>query len=80
MEDLRESTPLDVHRLLEVGLQSYAGVPIIHKGHTLGTLSLFDTTPRPASGIDYDLLIAIGQQIGVAVENTRLSSERTCHF
>ncbi|MFQ6099969.1 MAG: GAF domain-containing protein [Anaerolineae bacterium] len=72
LEDLREGAPVDVRGLLEVGLQSYAGAPIVHQDRTLGTFCLLDTTPHPISRTDHALLTAIGQQIGVAVENARL--------
>jgi PAS domain S-box-containing protein len=72
LEDLHEDAPVDVQGLLEMGLQSYAGVPIFHRERTLGTLCLFHITPRPITETDYDLLTAIGQQIGIAVENARL--------
>ncbi len=72
LKDLHEGGPVDVHNLLEAGLGSYAGAPVVHKGRSLGTFCLFDTKPHPVSKADYDLLIAIGQQIGVAVENARL--------
>ena len=75
LEDLREGAPVDVRGLLEAGLQSYVGVPIIYKDRAMGTLCLFDTAPRPIAVTDYDLLTAIGQQIGMAVENARLFEE-----
>ncbi len=75
LEDLHEGAPVDVRRLLEVGVQSYAGAPLVYQDHTLGTFCLFDTTPHPISETDYALLTAIGQQIGVAVENARLFEE-----
>ncbi len=72
LEDLRESAPVDVGGLLKVGLQSYVGAPIVHQDRILGTFCLFGTAPHPISESDYALLTAIGQQIGVAVENARL--------
>ncbi|HID61294.1 MAG TPA: GAF domain-containing protein, partial [Anaerolineae bacterium] len=71
LEDLRQGALVDVHGLLKAGLQSYVGAPIIYKERVLGTFCLFDTAPRPISESDYALLTAIGQQIGVAVENAR---------
>jgi PAS domain S-box-containing protein len=75
LEDLHTGAPVDVRGLLEVGLQSYVGVPIVHKDRILGTLCLFDTAPHPVSEADYVLLTTIGQQIGVAVENADLFEE-----
>ncbi|MCP4544827.1 MAG: GAF domain-containing protein, partial [Chloroflexi bacterium] len=70
--DLQEDTPVNVSSLLEVGLRSYVGTPIVYHDRLLGAFCLFDTTPHPLSETDHTLLIAIGQQMGVAVENTRL--------
>lgn len=72
LEDLRESAPVDVSGMLKEGLQSYVGALIVHKDCALGTLCLFDTAPHAVSESDCALLTAIGQQIGVAVENARL--------
>lgn len=72
LEDLRDATPVDVSELLGIGLRSYMGAPIIHKERVLGALCLFDAAPHIISRGDTALLTAIGQQIGVAVENARL--------
>ena len=69
--DLADSAAPDAHRLLEAGMRSYVGVPIVHKGTTLGAFCLFDETPRPITEADFRLLTAIGQQIGVAMDNAR---------
>jgi len=73
--DLRQSAPVDVGGLVKAGFQSYLGVPIVHKGRTLGTFCLFDTASHPISKSDCALLTAIGQQVGVAVTNARLFDE-----
>jgi len=75
LEDLREKAPVDVGGLLKLGLQSYVGAPIVHKGCVLGTICLFGTEPRPIFESDCALLTAFGQQIGMAVENARLFEE-----
>ena len=72
LANLRQGAPVDVSGLLEAGLQSYAGAPIVHKDRALGTFCLFNATPRSISQTDRNLLTALGQQIGVAVENARL--------
>jgi signal transduction histidine kinase/DNA-binding response OmpR family regulator len=74
-ESLHENASADWCGMLEVGLQSYVGIPIIHKKHVLGVLCIFDNTPYSISESDRDVLSAIGQQIGVAVENARLFEE-----
>ena len=72
LDDLREGAPIAVGMHLAAGLRSYTGIPIIHKGNMRGVLGLFNTMPHHLSKSDHNLLTAIGQQIGVAVENARL--------
>jgi GAF domain-containing protein len=72
LEDLRKGAPVDTRMLLDAGVQSYVRAPIVYQNRTLGVLCLFDTAPHPVSETDYALLTAIGQQIGVAVENAHL--------
>jgi PAS domain S-box-containing protein len=74
LEYLHEHLPAGVptHQLLEMGIQSYSGTPIVYQERVLGALCLFDTAPHAVSETDRALLTAIGQQIGVAVENARL--------
>ncbi|MEA3340311.1 MAG: GAF domain-containing protein, partial [Chloroflexota bacterium] len=72
LKDLHAGAPVDVGGLLEVGIQSYAGAPIVYQDRALGVFCLFDTALHPPSETDRTLLTTIGQQIGVAVENARL--------
>jgi len=72
LENLHRTQAFRVEKLLAAGLEAYLGVPIVHKQRTLGTLCLFDRTPHSSSEEEHDLLLAIGQQIGVAIENAQL--------
>lgn len=54
---------------------NFITIPIRSKGKVLGTLTLLDRTSRPFIHQDLGLLVAIGNQIGVAVENIRLYEE-----
>ncbi|MBU0705494.1 MAG: GAF domain-containing protein [Chloroflexi bacterium] len=72
LEDLGKESPADASRLCEIGIRSYAGAPIVYQDRTLGTFCLFDTAPHSLSESDDALLTAIGQQIGIAMENVRL--------
>ncbi|MFN2113105.1 MAG: GAF domain-containing protein, partial [Anaerolineales bacterium] len=58
----------------EAGLRSLAIVPLRSKQKTLGTLFLVSTDLRDFDEEELQLLIAAGQQIGVAVENASLFS------
>jgi signal transduction histidine kinase len=53
-------------------LQAVVSVPLIAQCRTVGALNLGCHTPRPIPEEELSLLAAIGQQIGVAVENARL--------
>jgi len=77
IEDLGQLKTRDVRGLLRLGLRSYAGAPIVHKNRVLGTFCLFNRAPNAFSEDDRALLTAIGQQIGVAVENARLFHQST---
>ena len=62
------------------GLQLVIGVPLLAKGRTLGVLMLSTRTLRPITSEESSLLIAVGQQIGLAMENARLyEAERLGH-
>ncbi len=54
------------------GVLMVISVPLEVRGTTLGALNLTSRTPRELTASDRTLLAAIGQQAGVAVENTRL--------
>lgn len=54
---------------------NFITIPIRSKGKILGTLTLLDRTSQPFIRQDLGLLVAIGNQIGVAVENIRLYEE-----
>lgn len=57
------------------GLQLVIGVPLMAKGRALGALALGTHTPRSVAPEELSLLAAIGQQIGVAIENARLHEQ-----
>ncbi len=56
----------------EVFKRFYLGVPLKSKGKVLGVVSLTSQTIRQLEARDLDLLSAIGNQIGIAVDNARL--------
>jgi two-component system sensor histidine kinase/response regulator len=58
--------------LVKEGAEVLASTPIVHKSQTLGALTLLTRRPRAFPPGEQQLLAAIGQQIGVAVENARL--------
>jgi signal transduction histidine kinase len=54
---------------------NFITIPIRSKGKILGTLTLLDRTSQPFIRQDLGLLVTIGNQIGVAIENIRLYEE-----
>lgn len=63
----------EVRELLkEVGHRSLAQVPLWAQDHIVGTMGLVSRSPGFFTGDDLKLLNAIGQQLGVAIENARL--------
>ena len=60
-----------LHRPLNFGFHSYVGVPLISKGTTLGTICLFNQQVKRIGQTRLSLLTAVGQQLGVVVENAR---------
>ena len=57
------------------GLQTMASTPLVSGGKVLGALNVGARRPNGISPQRLELLTAIGQQIGVAVENARLYQE-----
>jgi PAS domain S-box-containing protein len=54
------------------GLQVIIGIPLAAKGQLLGGMILSTRSPRSFSPEEQSLLVSIGQQVAVAVENARL--------
>lgn len=54
------------------GLQLTVSVPLMAKGKILGAINVSTRRPRELTQDELSLLAAIGQQVGVAVENARL--------
>ena len=59
-------------RIFQEGIRSLAGAPILSKEQPLGVLTLATLRERAFPAQELDLLAAIGQQVGVAVEKARL--------
>jgi len=71
--------PLAEH-LTRAGLRQIVGIPLVAKGKAVGGIALHARGDRVLSEEEESLLIAIGQQIGLAIENARLlEAERTQH-
>ncbi len=65
--------------MVQNGITSLAGVPLMIKGKVAGAMVLSSRKRRFFSKEDIDVLASIGSQIGVAIENARLYSELIQH-
>ncbi|MBI5031223.1 MAG: PAS domain S-box protein [Chloroflexi bacterium] len=66
-------TEIEIKRALEKeGIQLIASIPLTAKGKLVGVINLGTRAPRTITPEELSLLAAIGQQVGIAVENARL--------
>jgi signal transduction histidine kinase/DNA-binding response OmpR family regulator len=82
LNDLRENAPIDVSGLISAGFLAYLGVPLLVGGQSIGTLCTFKNTTADIKQNTIDLMMTMGSEIGVTIENARLfqqtvSSEET---
>lgn len=70
--DLTDDAPLNVTGVVNMGFLSYQGVPIQARGETLGTICIFSSRLLAKDKAHTDLLMAVGQQIGFALQNALL--------
>ncbi|MFZ2411801.1 MAG: GAF domain-containing protein, partial [Candidatus Methanoperedens sp.] len=68
-------SPLLLPYVKQEGLVSFIGTPLMSKGKVVGALSLGTKKKRIFTQDDLDLLLSIGNAIGVAAENARLYKE-----
>jgi len=68
LEIIRDNDPLP----LAVNGQSFFTIPFIVKESLLGVLNLLDTPEQPVGQYDSALILNLGDQIAVALENARL--------
>jgi nitrate/nitrite-specific signal transduction histidine kinase len=61
--------------VLEAGIRTCISTPLASKGQALGALTLGSTREDAIQPSELELLTAIGQQIGMVVENARLYQE-----
>jgi signal transduction histidine kinase len=58
--------------MLDEGLELLVGIPLAAKGRLVGLLALATRHPRELTAEEQTLLLAVGQQVGVAIENANL--------
>jgi GAF domain-containing protein/CheY-like chemotaxis protein len=67
-----EDSQIDPSGFIELGFAAYQGVPLESRGEILGTLCTFKRTPITRDDATISLMQAVGQQVGVAIENANL--------
>ena len=75
VEDINQDPRLTRLIMKREGLHSYLGVPLKSKGKILGTLFVITQQDRRYNPEEVQLLVSIGNQIGMAVENGHLFQE-----
>jgi signal transduction histidine kinase len=77
IDDLWEANASSSHLDLikREGVRSRAEVPLRSRARIIGTLGVASRKPRAFSQDDINLLTAIGNQLGVAIENERLRQD-----
>ncbi len=75
LHDLREGSPVNMEKAIELGLLAYLGTPIGVKGQRWGIMCFFHRSPRSIHTAEIALLRAIGDQVGLGIENVRLLEE-----
>ena len=61
--------------LIGEGIQTLVGFPLLAKGKAIGTITLLSRSPRELTQREINLLKSIGNQIGLALENSKLFEE-----
>lgn len=61
--------------LLKQGIRSTVRLPLIVKGEVVGVLFLDDVAPGRYTEGDLELLVPLGEQLAIAIENARLHGE-----
>ena len=76
IRDFRRETSEDLGdfavQMARFGLRGFAGIPLLHRDLSFGTMSLFSHQRRVFSANQMVLLEAIGRQVATAVTNARL--------
>jgi diguanylate cyclase (GGDEF)-like protein len=61
--------------LLKAGMRSTVRLPLIAKGEAIGALCLDSSTPHCYAERELELLVPLGEQLAIAIENARLFQE-----
>ncbi len=72
-ENFSDVSSIDISGLVDLGFQAFLGVPLESRGEILGSLCTFKNSPiTKEDSNSLKLMQAVGQQVGVAIENANL--------
>jgi len=63
------------HRLISEGIQSYCVVPLVARGNSIGTFTVWSETKNRYSGADAELLQEVANQVALAIANMKSYEE-----
>jgi PAS domain S-box-containing protein len=72
IEDLSQDQKFSNTTLAEMGFQTFVTIPLKSKETPLGVMLLLTQESRKIGGDDLQLLMSIGNQVGMTIENIRL--------
>jgi K+-sensing histidine kinase KdpD len=75
IEELAKNTGHDLDFLRDGGYRSFAGVPLMIVGESIGVLGVATSFARYFSPVNNELLLGIGREIAIAVRNAQLYEE-----
>ena len=78
-DDIAKDSKLKSPTAKDEGIHAYASVPIRSKGKVLGVMDVVSHIPRRFDSQEIHLLNSIGNQVAIAIENTRLYEEVQRH-
>ncbi len=72
LEDLEADPIFQGTEFVNMGIRSLVSIPLKSKDVLLGTMLLYSTEQREIDGDDLQLLVSIGNQVGMMIENITL--------
>jgi PAS domain S-box-containing protein len=72
-----QADPRTLEAALREGVRSYAGAPLFSDNEVVGVISVLSRSPREFTPVEIELLLSIGNQIGVAARKAQLREAST---
>ncbi len=75
VEDLSAETRMLLLTAAPAGFQSLVGLPLQFKDRVVGVINGFSREKRGYASMDMEMLVSLGNLVGMAIENSRVHSE-----